>query len=221
MKRSRINEILAEGDAFIRSFGQILPPFAYWSADEMRSDVARPLRDRGLGWDITDYGQGRFDELGLFLFTTRNGRAEDLDQGRGMLYAEKIMITRQDQLSPMHRHVIKAEDIINRGGGDLIIELFAPDAEGGIDRTAAVEVPCDGILRRFEAGARLRLAPGESVTLMPGIWHAFWAEKGDCLVGEVSTVNDDHTDNVFEMPIGRFSDVEEDAAPTHLLVSDY
>ncbi|MFK7761737.1 MAG: D-lyxose/D-mannose family sugar isomerase [Roseobacter sp.] len=221
MNRSDVNSILRESDAFIRSFGHILPPFAYWSAGELRSDKAADIRSRGLGWDITDYGEGRFAELGLFLFTTRNGTAEDLQHGRGMLYAEKIMITRDNQLSPMHRHNIKAEDIINRGGGDLVLELFASDAEGGIDRDACVDVPCDGVLKRLDAGGHLRLKPGESVTLMPGVWHAFWAEAGDCLVGEVSTVNDDRTDNVFEQPIGRFSKVTEDEDPLHLLVSDY
>lgn len=221
MNRSDVNEILKAGDAFIRGFGHILPPFAYWTPEQMRDGAAEDMRARGLGWDITDYGEGRFDEMGLFLFTTRNGRVVDLDAGRGMLYAEKIMITREKQLSPMHRHNIKAEDIINRGGGDLIIELFAPKPDGTIDSDAKVTVPCDGIERTFEAGAHLRLAPGESVTLMPGIWHAFWAENGDCLIGEVSTVNDDRTDNVFSMPIGRFSDITEDEAPVHLLVSDY
>jgi D-lyxose ketol-isomerase len=121
----------------------------------------------------------------------------------------------------MHRHNIKAEDIINRGGGDLVIELFASDAEGRIDRDARVAVPSDGVMCHLDAGAHLRLKPGQSVTLMPGIWHAFWAEQGDCLIGEVSTVNDDRTDNVFEAPIGRFSQVTEDEAPLHLLVSDY
>ncbi len=221
MQRSEVNEILAAGDAFIRSFGQILPPFAYWTPDQIRADSAQTIRDRGLGWDITDYGEGRFDEMGLFLFTTRNGTLEDLNTSRGMLYAEKVMITRQNQLSPMHRHNIKAEDIINRGGGDLIIELFAPDADGGIDRDSDVTVPSDGVELTLQAGGKLRLLPGQSVTLMPGIWHAFWAEKADCLVGEVSTVNDDRTDNVFEMPIGRFSSIDENEAPTHLLVSDY
>ena len=221
MKRSDVNAIIRESDAFIRSFGHILPPFAYWSPEEMRSDKAADMRARGLGWDITDYGEGRFDEMGLFLFTTRNGLPEDLQSGRGMLYAEKIMITREKQLSPMHRHNIKAEDIINRGGGDLVIELFASDETGGIDRVSQVTVPSDGIACTLDAGGLLRLKPGESVTLMPGVWHAFWAEGGDCLVGEVSTVNDDRTDNVFERPIGRFSEVEEDEAPLHLLVSDY
>jgi len=221
MKRSQINQIVAEGDAFIRSFGHILPPFAYWTPEQIRSDAAATIRDRGLGWDITDYGQGRFDEMGLFLFTTRNGTLGDLGKGKGMLYAEKIMISRQHQLSPMHRHDIKAEDIINRGGADLIIELFAPAEDGSIDRHADVTVPCDGVLKTVQAGGRIKLKPGESVTLMPGIWHAFWPEEGDTLIGEVSTVNDDKTDNVFEMPIGRFADVEEDEAAVRLLVSDY
>ncbi|MDG1737182.1 MAG: D-lyxose/D-mannose family sugar isomerase [Paracoccaceae bacterium] len=221
MQRSEINEIIAQADAFIGSHGYILPPFAYWSPDQMRAPDVADMRARGLGWDITDYGAGRFDEMGLFLFTVRNGSVGDLSSGKGMLYAEKIMISRKDQLSPMHRHNLKAEDIINRGGGDLVIELFAPDTLGEIDREADVSVPTDGQLRTLPAGGKLVLKPGESVTLMPGIWHAFWAEGRDCLIGEVSTVNDDKTDNIFEMPIGRFSEIEENEAPKHLLVSDY
>ena len=221
MKRSQINEIIRESDAFIRSFGFRLPPFAYMSPEELRNHSESAIFTNRLGWDITDYGQGKFDELGLFLFTTRNGDAADLATGRGMLYAEKIMISRKDQLSPMHRQVVKAEDIINRGGGTLVIELNAPAEDMSVDRKKDVTVPVDGILRTFPAGHRLKLAPGESVTLLPGIWHAFWAEDADVLIGEVSTVNDDLTDNVFEMEIGRFATIEEDEAPLHLLVSDY
>ncbi len=33
----------------------------------------------------------------------------------------------------MHRHWVKAEDIINRGGGTLVLELFMPDSKGQID----------------------------------------------------------------------------------------
>lgn len=221
MERSHVNDILHQGEAFIRSFGLVLPPFAYWPPDQMRAATGSDIHKRGLGWDITDYGVGRFDEMGLFLFTARNGDIGDLRRGRGMLYAEKIMISRQNQLSPMHRHNLKAEDIINRGGGDLVIELFAPLPDGGIDRDSPITVPSDGMPVTLPAGGKLRLKPGASVTLMPGVWHAFWAERGDCLIGEVSTVNDDRTDNVFEQPIGRFSTIEEDAPPLHLLVSDY
>lgn len=221
MKRSQVNDILREGDAFIRSFGFRLPPFAYYTPEEMRGKTDTAIHKNRLGWDITDYGAGRFDEMGLFLFTVRNGDFDHLAQGRGMLYAEKIMISREQQLSPMHRHDLKAEDIINRGGGTLVIELFAPAEDLSIDRHADVTVPVDGELRTLKAGGHLKLEVGESVTLMPGIWHAFWAEGGDCLIGEVSTVNDDLTDNVFEQPIGRFAEIEEDEPPLHLLVSDY
>ncbi|MBE0414058.1 D-lyxose/D-mannose family sugar isomerase [Yoonia sp.] len=223
MKRSRINEIMAEADEMIRSFGFVLPPFAYWTPARFKACAAQAqaLIDARCGWDITDYGAGRFDDMGLFLFTLRNGRLADLQRGGGMCYAEKLLISKQDQLSPMHTHVIKAEDIINRGGAMLVVELFGSDPDGNFDETAGGTVMCDGIAHRFAPGERLALAPGESVTLMPGDWHAFWGEGGDVLIGEVSTVNDDETDNIFRDPIGRFAQIEEDAAPTHLLVSDY
>ena len=224
MERSQINEILLEGDRFIRSFGYVMPPFAYWTPEELRNrvaDDAAVIREARLGWDITDYGQGKFDELGLFLFTVRNGSVDDLKAGKGMLYAEKIMISRENQVSPMHTHALKAEDIINRGVGQLVLELFSSTADGAIDREAPVEVMTDGRLRKLKAGDKLSLSPGESVTLLPGQWHAFWGEGGDVLIGEVSTVNDDLTDNIFAEPIGRFSEISENVDPVHLLVSDY
>ena len=223
MKRSRINEIMGQADEMIQQHGFTLPPFAYWTPDQFKEkrDKARHLIDARCGWDITDYGAGRFDEMGLFLFTLRNGRLSDLQRGGGMCYAEKLLISRQDQLSPMHTHVIKAEDIINRGGATLVVELFGSDDNGNFAPDRGSTVWCDGIQRSFTAGEKLKLAPGESVTLQPGDWHAFWGEGGDVLIGEVSTVNDDETDNIFRDPIGRFSDVEEDEKPIHLLVSDY
>lgn len=223
MKRSRINEIMLQGDEFIRSFGYVLPPFAYWTPEELRvrKGQAPGIFEARLGWDITDFGAGDFDALGLFLFTVRNGNAADLATGRGLLYAEKIMIARQDQVTPMHRHVIKGEDIINRGGGRLTLELFASDAGGSLDRKAGVTVMTDGVERSLAAGGKLKLEPGESITLTPGIWHSFWAEGADVLIGEVSTVNDDRTDNIFADPVGRFAEIEEDEPPMHLLVSDY
>lgn len=223
MKRSRINQIMAEADELIRSHGFTLPPFATWTPEEFktRATDARHVIDARCGWDITDYGAGDFDGMGLFLFTLRNGRLADLQRGGGMCYAEKLLISRQDQLSPMHTHVIKAEDIINRGGATLVVELYGSDDNGQFAEDRGGTVYCDGIRRDFAPGEKLQLAPGESVTLQPGDWHAFWGEGGDVLIGEVSTVNDDETDNIFREPIGRFAEIEEDVAPTHLLVSDY
>ncbi|NKB50927.1 MAG: D-lyxose/D-mannose family sugar isomerase [Rhizobiaceae bacterium] len=223
MKRSTVNQIIASADDFIRSYGFCLPPFAYFTPDEMvarKAELTNILNSR-LGWDITDYGAGKFDEMGLFLFTTRNGQLADLLAGRGMCYAEKIMISRQNQISPCHRHIVKTEDIINRGGATLAIEMFESDGQGNIDPSAQVPVVCDGIAHTFEPGHVLELAPGASVTLEPGNWHKFWGKGGDVLIGEVSTVNDDLTDNIFAEPIGRFSEIEEDCEPTRLLVSDY
>jgi D-lyxose ketol-isomerase len=223
MKRSTINEIMADADAMIRSHGFTLPPWAYWTPDEFKANADRAANviSARCGWDITDYGAGRYDDMGLFLFTLRNGRQEDLKRGGGMCYAEKLLISKQDQLSPMHTHVLKAEDIINRGGATMVIELFGSDADGNFDETKGGVVMCDGIRREYAPGEKIKFAPGESVTLMPGDWHAFWGEGGDVLIGEVSTVNDDETDNIFREPIGRFAQIEEDVAPTHLLVSDY
>jgi D-lyxose ketol-isomerase len=223
MKRSEVNDIIRAADAFIRSFGYILPPFAYWSPQTMRDRRAEidGIVDARLGWDITDYGEGRFDTLGLFLFTVRNGSEADLRRGGGMCYAEKIMISRQNQVSPLHRHIVKAEDIINRGGATLALRFFESDAEGNVDYDAEVTVATDGLVRRQGPGEVLMLDPGESVTLMPGNWHEFWGEGGDVLIGEVSTVNNDLTDNVFDQPIGRFAEIEEDEEPLHLLVADY
>lgn len=223
MKRSEVNEILREADAFIRSFRVTLPPFAYWTPTQMKERKAAISGIIGsrLGWDITDYGKCDFAGTGLFLFTLRNGNAADLASGRGMLYAEKLLVSRRDQVAPMHRHVVKAEDIINRGGGTLALQLYLSAADGSIDRAATVHVPTDGIVRQLEPGGILRLAPGESVTLLPGVWHAFWAETDDVLIGEVSTVNDDLTDNVFAEPLPRFAAIEDDEEPLHLLVSDY
>ena len=70
------------------------------------------------------------------------------------------------------------------------------------------------------AGSRIRLSPGESITLEPHCYHTFWGE-GRVLVGEVSLVNDDQQDNHFLQPMGRFPDVEEDEPPLYLLTRDY
>ncbi len=223
MKRSEINRILREGHDFIRSFSFHLPGFARLTPDQMRErrvELSGIISSR-LGWDITDYGQNDFENLGLFLFTCRNGSQRDMKRGGTMCYAEKIMISRRDQISPMHRHIVKSEDIINRGGARLALKMFSSDKVGNIDSKAEVLVITDGFDRRLSAGETLLLAPGESVTLKPGNWHAFWGEGGDVLIGEVSSVNDDLTDNIFADPLGRFAEIEEDEAPLHLLVSDY
>ena len=222
VKRSRINQVVAEAGEVIRSHGFALPPFAHWSPEVLRARApGSRIREARLGWDVTDYGRGDFDALGLALFTLRNGSPEELSRGGGMCYAEKLLISRRDQLSPMHTHRVKTEDIINRAGATLAVRLHGSDGAEGFAEDRGGTVTCDGVPRPYGPGEVLRLAAGESVTLRPGDWHAFWGEGGDVLIGEVSTVNDDLTDNVFVEPLGRFSEIEEDEPPLRLLVSDY
>lgn len=222
MKRSEINAILRDADAFIREHGFYLPPFAYWTPAEWaaKGDEVREIVECELGWDITDFGAGDFQRFGLFLFTIRNGRPENLRAMRGKLYAEKIMIVEAGQITPMHFHWAKSEDIINRGGGPLVIQLYNSTPEGGLAESD-VAVSLDGIRRTVRAGDCVVLGPGESITLPGLLYHKFWAEGTRVLMGEVSLVNDDNADNRFYEPIGRFPDIDEDEPPLYLLTKDY
>ena len=175
MKRSRVNDIIRQSDEFIKSFGFRLPPFAYWSPKQMldkRADISA-IVDARLGWDITDYGDENFDSMGLTLFTTRNGNIDNLRRGTGICYAEKIMISRRDQISPMHRHVTKTEDIINRAGATLAIKMYESDPDGNLDESLPVRLATDGINKELSPGHVFMLEPGQSVTLLPGNWHEF------------------------------------------------
>lgn len=220
MKRSEINQILRNAKVFMTRKQFMLPPWAYWSVDEWRKNrkEAQEVIDNMLGWDITDFGSGDFYSRGLFLFTLRNGKF-NVDN---KTYAEKIMIVEENQETPMHYHWAKMEDIINRGGGNLVIELFNATADNKLD-TTSVHFKIDGIKRSVPAGGRVILNPGESICLEQGMYHRFYGEagKGKVLVGEVSMVNDDTADNCFYEPVGRFPSIEEDEQPLHLLVADY
>jgi D-lyxose ketol-isomerase len=222
MKRSEINQIIVRADEFIRSRGFYLPPFAYWTPETWRhkgSEVSEII-DHHLGWDITDFGLGDFQRSGLFLFTVRNGHPHNWIQKTGKLYAEKLMIAEKDQVTPMHFHWAKMEDIINRGGGILAIRIYTATPDDQLAETA-VTVSLDGVKQTHPAGAVLRLEPGESISLPPRLYHTFWAEGGRVLIGEVSLVNDDASDNRFFETIGRFPRIEEDEAPLYLLCTDY
>ena len=222
MKRSEVNTIIREADQFIRQRGFYLPPFAYWTPEEWRTkgEEAREIVENQLGWDITDFGSGGFDTTGLFLFTVRNGSQDEMRAKRGKLYCEKLMVVGVDQVTPMHFHWNKVEDIINRGGGKLVIQLYNATDDEGLANTAVV-ASLDGVKRQFKAGDLVRLAPGESITLPPRLYHKFWGAEDRVLVGEVSLVNDDQNDNRFQETVGRFPAMEEDEEPLHLLTTDY
>jgi len=224
MKRSQINSLMAEADAFFKSHHVFLPPFAYWSPAQWQQQGAEvaEIVDSRLGWDISDYGLNDFARYGLLLFTLRNGGPKSWQRGFAKHYAEKVMIAEAGQTHQMHMHLRKLEDLINRGGGTLAIELYnATDDDRLAD--SVVRVNCDGIWRELAAGSIVRLQPGESITLTPRLYHRFWAEGGRVLMGEVSSVNDDLVDNRFYEMIGtgRFSDIDEDETPVYLLCTEY
>lgn len=218
MKRSQINQILQSAQAFFTLHQFHLPPWASWTEADWqgRGDVCREVIDCQLGWDITDFGSGDFAKRGLTLFTVRNGKA---GSSYGKTYAEKIMVVDDGQETPLHFHFQKAEDIINRGGGKLMLQLWNSDGQGEKADTP-VSVSIDGVRRTLEAGGVVSLAPGESICLTRGLYHRFWGE-GKVLAGEVSQVNDDFSDNRFYEEVGRFPSIDEDEAPWRLLVSDY
>ncbi|MFN2138796.1 MAG: D-lyxose/D-mannose family sugar isomerase [Candidatus Promineifilaceae bacterium] len=220
MKRSQINELLRESEAFCRAQQFPLPRWAHWTPDEWRRQTAdlSEIIDHKLGWDITDFGQGDFNRLGLILFTIRNGDPTGLDKEK--VYAEKLLIVDPGQKTPLHFHWQKTEDIINRGGGELVVELYHSTPDGELD-TSEIAVRLDGILRYVPAGGQCVLRPGDSITLVPGLYHAFWGAGSRVLVGEVSSVNNDATDNRFYEAVGRFPEIDEDEPPYRLLVSDY
>jgi D-lyxose ketol-isomerase len=130
------------------------------------------------------------------------------------------MIVDVNQRTPMHFHWTKVEDIINRGGGKLVIKLFNSTSDERLADTD-VTVSIDGLRHALKAGDTVVLSPGESITLTSRLYHEFWGTESRVLVGEVSLVNDDRTDNRFYEPVGRFPEIEEDEPPLHLLVPDY
>lgn len=220
MKRSEINQLIQQSKDFFSQMNFHLPPWAYWTPEEWKGkyESCSEIMDNMLGWDLTDFGSGDFNKCGLILFTIRNGNLEKDKKP----YAEKAMIVEELQETPMHFHWNKMEDIINRGGGNLVIELYASDDNEELsDRPFTVKT--DGVVRNLKGGDKIILHPGESICLEQGLYHRFYGEpgKGKVFVGEVSAVNDDNSDNRFHKPAGRFPEIEEDEEPLHLLVSDY
>jgi D-lyxose ketol-isomerase len=221
LKRSEINLFITNAIDFFEEHHFSLPPFAHWTLEQwrQRGHEADEIRQRQLGWDVTDFNSGLFASCGLTLFTLRNGGGSSPHES----YAEKIMMVRERQITPLHRHDRKTEDIINRGSsasGELVLKLYNSTESGGLADTP-VRVICDGITRDTEAGGSIILKAGESITLPPGLYHSFHSANGSALIGEVSSMNDDVTDNRFYQSLSRFPEIVEDEPPFRLLATEY
>ena len=224
MKRSEINQLIKKAKAFFVKNNFLLPPFAEWTPVDWKQKglECKEITSHHLGWDLSDFGSGDFYKKGLMLFTIRNGSPDANEIKSGKSYAEKIMIVEEGQVTPTHFHFLKMEDIINRGGGTLLVQLWNSGEKKELLETD-VNVSKDGVRTTMKAGGIMELKPGESVCLQPKLYHKFWGKKGagTVLVGEVSRVNDDYTDNYFYEPVGRFPEITEDEPPLHLLCNDY
>lgn len=142
-------------------------------------------------WDVTDFGLGDWRRYGLVLINLTEQPE----------YCEKLMYVQEGMTTPAHYHKKKKEDIICRWG-QLRITLWPSHPSSS-------------------SGETLILNAGERVTLEPGTWHEFAGASAECILGEVSTANDDLHDNFFLNPdVGRFPSLDEDEPPVVRLVSD-
>ncbi len=159
-------------------------------------------------WDVTDFGLGDWRRFGLVLVNL----AEEPE------YCEKLMYAQQGMTTPAHTHRVKKEDIICRAG-ELAVRVWAgpPRAAG----ESEVHVPLDHAPHTVHSGSIIRLEAGSRVTLVPGVYHEFYPLSDECIIGEVSTANDDLNDNIFVDPeIGRYPGIDEDEPPLLPLLSE-
>lgn len=214
MKRSEVNAAVMQARELLAEYRWSLPEWANWSMDDYANhpELATHLYRHQMGWDVTDFGSGDFSRCGLSLFCLRNGVQSDTQTSP---YAEKLLFIGENQETPFHYHKIKMEDIINRGGGILVVQFRHQDP--GIQEN--IEVNVDGNLQSLAPEETLELKAGQSVTMTRGLYHRFYAKPGHGVVlgGEVSQVNDDGADNFFLDDIGRFSSITEDEPSLHPL----
>ena len=224
MKRSNINRILKDSEAFLEKHQVFLPPFGKWEPNDWKNLDAsyQEIKDNMLGWDVTDFGSGDFDKYGLVAFTFRNGNYT-APKKYPKPYCEKVLLLNEGQELPYHFHRLKEEDTINRGGGNLQITVRQSTAEEMLDKETPVQLVKDGHKLTLDPGTVVTLHPGESLTTTTGIYHKWQVEPGtgEVLVWEVSSTNDDNIDNRFLRDIPRVPDIEEDEEPYRLLFGDY
>ncbi len=158
-------------------------------------------------WDITDFGWGEFRKSGLVLVNL----AEEEE------YCEKLMLAEQNQHIPAHTHGKKKEDIISRFG-TLAIQMWNNRA---LSEEGTCKLRKNGVDMEVPSGHIEFVPTGERVTLVPGVFHAFWPIGEYTVIGEVSTKNDDVDDNVFSRDdVGRFPTIEEDVPALRPLISE-
>lgn len=222
MKRSEVNAVIQEFEALLAEQRIFLPPFLSFTPEQWAEKGREygEVRDNALGWDVTDYGKGDYARFGLALAILHNGSIRHYKYVKN--HTEKLMMIRENQISPSHFHWNKAEDITNLGGGEVAFRLWNADPDEKLAPTD-VEVFHSGRRYTVPAGAEVILRPGDSLSIYPYCYHEFIgrAGTGSTVLGEISMWNDDNTDNRFYELLDRFPTIEEDAPPYRLLCTEY
>jgi D-lyxose ketol-isomerase len=120
--------------------------------------------------------------------------------------------------TPAHAHAKKKEDIICRWG-KLAVQVWA--SKPPLHENTPFGIPINHEEQTVTSGSIVELDAGWRVTLAPGVYHEFYPVSAECIIGEVSTANDDLHDNFFVDPrVGRYPGIEEDEPPTLRLISE-
>lgn len=222
LKRSQINASIRLAIETFRGANISLPAFAFWTIDEWKSKGIEvdEIRRARLGWDVTDFGSGEFEKIGRTLFTLRNGFFGDASTPKP--YAEKLILDPEGQRAPAHFHRSKMEDIINRSGGNVLVQLTKATAEDSPSEEAFT-VQVDGETVSVGSRGIIRLRPGQSVCIPPRTIHQFWGEEGTGIAvsSEVSSLCDDAHDNFFLIPSVRYPSIDEDESREFYLCNEY
>jgi D-lyxose ketol-isomerase len=222
LKRSQINASIRLAIETFRSANISLPAFAFWTLDDWKKKGREvdEIRNARLGWDVTDFGSGEFEKIGRTLFTLRNGFFGGATTPKP--YAEKLILDPEGQRAPAHFHRSKMEDIINRSGGNVLVQLTKATPED-TPSEESFTVQVDGEAVALKPRGIVRLRPGQSVCILPRTIHQFWGEEssGIAVSSEVSSLCDDSHDNFFLVPSVRYPAVDEDESPEFYLCHEY
>jgi len=230
VKRSEINATLLLARDFFEAYRFKLPKWAAWSPVnwDYSGEEMQAIKDCQLGWDVTDFAQGNFSEQGMTSFMLRNGAPslepppDHAPQEAKRHYSEKIMLVQLHQTLPLLALKHRTQDLINRGGGDLVVQVYLSTTEYELDEKKRVPLQVNGIAYNVKAGGIVRLVSGDGLTLQPATYYKYWAEKASCIVGAISTTCDETNDYLFFDPnCQRFPSIEPDESPLHLLHYEY
>ena len=103
MKRSEINAIIKEFEAMLKEYKFALPPFLSFTPEEWaeKNHEYDEIRDNALGWDVTDYGMGNYDKLGLAdLLRTRGSVLKEEFRPDGAYYEATVKIDELHKFTP-------------------------------------------------------------------------------------------------------------------------